>query len=171
MLIATIIAAAFSTNNVEASLLSSPKVEILDCKQRQCPEMVALAECLNQIEEVLLGFRTYYYEICNGGELSPDQYTKLVSLESIWKGRSELSKAFWQEHSEQIKLSAGAEAYDLLRKSVVANVQLHRVIENVTSFYAEQLGFTEIVNETHFHPTAEFWQAATDASNQVYGRH
>ncbi|MGL5027982.1 MAG: hypothetical protein ACRC6P_18700 [Shewanella oncorhynchi] len=171
MLIATIIAAAFSTNNVEASLLSSPKIEIMDCKQLKCPEMVALADCVKQIEEVLFGFRTYYYDICHGGDLSLDQYSKLVSLESIWKGRSELSKTFWQEHSEQIKLGAGNDAYDLLRKSVVANVQLHRVIENVTAFYAEQLGLIEIVDETHFSPTAEFWQAATDASNQVYGRH
>lgn len=171
MLIATIIASALSVSNAEARILSTPKLDA-DCAKINDCDSVDLTECIEQIESILMGFRSYYFDLNNNNvNISPDLYDKLISLESFWKGRSALVKEFWDDQSELIKLNESAEAFSLLRRAVVVNVQLHRAIQNVSALYSEKLGYTKTVSETNFALTSEFWKAATDASNQAYGRH
>jgi len=172
MLIATIISSAFgiTTANVEASMLSNTGVVAENCHKNSTYKNL---ECrIHELGKVLLDFKQYYYDLCNGAQVIEEaEYQNLLDLESTLKGYSRLMKSFFTKTGEEVRLEHGEEGYLLLRKVVATYGQLYKVISNVAAFYAEQLGDVEIITDTHFTPSKEFWLAAVDASNKVYGRH
>lgn len=172
MLIATIIASAFgaTTANVEASMLSNTSVAAENCHKNSPYKIL---ECrIHELSKILLDFKQYHYDMCNGDQaIEAEEYQNLLNLESTLKGYSGLMKSFFAKTGEKVRTEHGEEGYLLLRKVVATYGQLYKVISNVAAFYAEQLGDVEIITDTHFTPSKEFWLAAVDASNKVYGRH
>jgi hypothetical protein len=172
MLIATVISSTFSATSVEANMLTIPSASAILDVSKSTEAQQKLNSRIEQLGAILLNFKQYHYDICENKEaIEPDQYQDLLDLEITMGAHSRQMKKFFYQEGERVRLMHGEDGYQSLRKVTAAYAQLHKVISNVTAFYAEQLGLVEVISNTHFTPTKEFWLAATQAGNKAYGRH